>query len=140
LLHEVAARLPHLWLQPGQEPFSSLGAVAAGVELAGARSGAEARARVAAHLRATLGPSGVILVDDIILDRATEAVLEADPGPWLRVGPDGARDRIPPLQPRHLAGLFTGPDRVLHLVEDAVTELHRRAGGRARAVEQELLA
>ena len=139
LLHEVAARLPHVWLQPGQEPFSSLGAAAAGVELGAARSAAEARAggRPSARLAGPCwGPTG----GRRAAGSRHRGRVAADPGPWLRVGPDGAGWRIPPLQPAHLAGLFTGPDRVLHLVEDAVTELHRRAGGRARAVEQELLA
>jgi serine/threonine protein kinase len=140
LLREVSRRLPHLWLQPGRAPFSSLGALSNDLDLESARSGKEARARMAAVLARPEHQGRVLLDDGVSLDFSTRKLLEQHAGPLLAVRPDGGL-HPPPVEAAQLQALFHGPDRVLHLREDGARELLRRCPeGRAGEVAAELLA
>lgn len=140
LLREVSRRLPHLWLQPGRAPFSSLGALANDLELETARSGKEARGRMAAVLARPEHRGRVLLDDGVSLDFSTRKLLEHHAGPLLAVRPGGGL-HPPPVEATQLQALFHGPDRVLHLREDGARELLRRCPeGRAGEVAAELLA
>ena len=137
VLQEVADRAPHHWLVPGKRPFESLGTVLDGLDLTNVKSGAEARERVMARLAEALEPGTVLLADAVALDWSTRRLLEHYTGPVLRVDPVGELVP-PPISEAHLRTVFHGPDRVLHLREDAATELVRRTRGLPRAVIAEL--
>ena len=140
-LQEVAACLPHHWLRPGQRPFESLGTVLDGLDLQGVTSGAEARDRARARLREEVGASAVLLIDGVKLDWSSRQLVDEHRGPVLEVVDDAPAALVPPrLEVEGLRSLFSGPDRVLHLREDAATELLRRTDGLPRQVVAELTA
>jgi hypothetical protein len=126
LLAEVALRLeadgvPVLRPAPAGAPLASLGSPLGKDE-----------GEVAARLFARMAEGLVVVVDDeAALDTASaDLVREArDWGAVLRVADTPSALHLEPLAVEDLRPLFHGPDRVLHLRDDAAEELHARAGG-----------
>ncbi|EYF00905.1 serine/threonine-protein kinase [Chondromyces apiculatus] len=161
---------PVCWAGAGSLPFSSLAAITGEPEEQRDLRFAEVRARIERRLRDALAEGTVLLVDGLDrLDwasahliarcRAEGAVIRAldeaqAEGAVIRA-PDeveveeqtGARGvesqpalRLLPLTEEALRGLFAGPDRLLHLREDAARELWRRTGGIPARVAHEVTA
>lgn len=98
---------------------------------------------VAARVRAAIGPGGVLLADDVDgVDVATQQVLELLRADFAVVRVTASRDalRLAPLTEVELRALFHGPDRIVHLREDAARELHLRTSGLQRRVVSEVAA
>ncbi|MCB9682509.1 MAG: serine/threonine protein kinase [Alphaproteobacteria bacterium] len=74
------------------------------------------------------------------LDRYSRRVVEAcrSLGAVLACAEDGPGMRIAPLTVTDLRALFHGPDKILHLREDAAVELARRTGGLPARVAAEV--
>lgn len=89
-----------------------------------------------------LQTGAVLLLDDAIVpDRWSLSVIEASRarGSILEGVAHGTGElELAPLEVSSLFPLFSGPDRLFHLVEDAANELHRRTGGSPALIEQEL--
>jgi hypothetical protein len=144
LLHEVARRLARLgrpvaWTVRGRQPFASLGDLATPIAGLAELPLAEVTRAIAEHVRGQLRDGVVVLCDDAErLDRFTAAVIEEcrSDGPIIRsVADSAAADlHIVPLTEEALAGLFHGPERLLHLPRDAAAVLHRRTRGLAARV------
>lgn len=139
LLADAAARLGEaLWLVSSERPYGSLGPALG--EPPAELDAIEVRAWV---LQALASRGIPVMADDWPrLDEATRALLE---GPGVPVGvarvASGHAELAPPLlTPEDLLPLFTGPERVLHARSYAAAELHRRTGGLARRVSEQLRA
>ncbi len=94
-------------------------------------------------LRRALKSAPLLLADPWErLDAWSRALLIATPpGGGLLACAEGVCDvALPPLSAVDLRALFTGPDPLLHVREDAAAELHRRTGGRPSAVQDVLRA
>ncbi len=127
LLADAGASALHA--RPGGRPFESLRHLVAD-------DGGDLRAGLGGVLGA-----GILVADDFerldrwsrgLLSHGSHAVLVAT---TRTVGADHV---LGPLSEPLLRGLFAGPDRVLHIPEDAGAQLFLRTGGLARRVDQEL--
>lgn len=137
-LRQIARVTPGArWLEPGERPFASLRPL---LERPGHDDDPE---RLEAALGEALSRAPLLLADPWErLDPWSRALLEATPprGGMLASAEGEVDVLLPPLSSKDLSALFTGPDRLLHVVEDAATELHRRTGGRPSAVRDVLRA
>ncbi|WP_437504203.1 protein kinase domain-containing protein [Sorangium sp. So ce1099] len=138
------------WVRPARAPFGSLQPVIGAPEDPSLEL-AEAMAWAAAELRALLAGGVTVLADDAEqLDRWSAEVLErarSGPGPSaiiraLLAAPPGARPeevaRLEPLEEAALGRLFAGPDRLLHLREDAARLLWARTEGLPTRIDAEV--
>jgi len=134
------------WVGPAEAAFASLVPVTGPLDPAQIKSLAEAAREVDARLGAALSAGDVILADDAAgidpwsraaLARARRAgsVIRA-----LEVPADDADSvvRLGPLAELDLRSLFAGPDRLLHLREDAAHLLHQRTDGVPARVVREI--
>ena len=102
-----------------------------------------ARASARRQLEHHLARGDAVLVDDVEhLDSWSARTLEECRGKGavlraLRVEGTEASD-LSPLTSADLVPLFRGPDRIFHQREEAASLLHRRTGGLARRVVEEL--
>lgn len=134
LLADVAAQVPAVYATPAERPYASLWGVIGPIEEG---SFAEVQEVVRQRLSALTGP---LLVDDWEMQDAwTQALLSAVtlPSGQLRVreAPDALR--LTPVDASTLAGLFAGPERILHLPSDAAAALLQRTDGwPGRVVDQ----
>jgi hypothetical protein len=142
-------------LLPGESAFESLIPVVGTLAEHGHRSLAAVRSIATAAAREALAGGAVLVADDAErIDPESLAVLGAcrDAGPVVRVfssstprppDPEGATGEeilVPLLGEVHLRSLFAGPDRLLHLREDAARVLHHRTQGLPRRVTEEITA
>ncbi|XXY45976.1 protein kinase [Sorangium sp. So ce269] len=145
-------------LAPSERAFGSLSPLVGPLAEYADRSLAEVSALVEAEVRQVLVGGAVLLADDAEqIDRASLAVLAAcrDAGTTVRVRStaslpgDGSADHgslralqdtltMSPLCEEHLRELFAGPDRLLHLREDAARVLHLRTKGLPGRITEEL--
>lgn len=143
LLEDAGAELEALgvnvcWVGPGQSPFESIR------HLTGPPGSAEDPfAAMETQTRARVGERGVLIADQLdLVDRSTRRLLDRLRGqiPVIRIqdGPEAVRLR--PLAEADLRALFHGPDRVLHLREDAAHELFARTAGLPSQVAAEVAA
>ncbi len=148
-LREAAARLVNegrrvISLVPGRRPFSSLQPLLGSLDDHASQRLPEVIAHVERTLREALAAGAVILADDVErLDRESAAALArcrdagASSGPPRKPGPSREDTRSPPH--RAVARrLFAGPDRLLHLREDAAHELWKRTRGLPTRVSYEV--
>lgn len=154
------------WIEPTKrdggaaEPLRDLRATAESLGVDPEGEGVEQA--LTARLRAALSSGHALLVDDFAeLDAGSRTILEAlrAAGPVVRAlvaqgrggpespqgrggpeSPPGEAVRIPPLTEQDLRSLFAGPDRLLHLREDAARILHERTGGVPARVFREVAA
>lgn len=147
----IAAERPAVWLRSSAEAFGSLAPVLGEVLQApenASLSLAEVNALVASGLARVIGDRTILVADpwestDAFSQRAlTEA---GKRGGLVRIcaspsGDSAAAPVIPtaPLEHADLALLFAGPDRLLHLREDAASLLLERSRGVPAVVEAEL--
>ena len=142
LLQEAVYRLRQegrevVWLVAGRAPLSSL------APLLGTPSTPDPLPELALALRDRLGAGLVVVTDDpAALDRFSRRVLDEcrSAGAILRIADTPGALVLGPLPSEALRALFHGPDRVLHLREDAAEELHERTGGLPGRVAAELNA
>jgi eukaryotic-like serine/threonine-protein kinase len=150
LLHDAAEELRREgrtvhWTTAGTRPLESLRRLAGALDDLAAADLDAALAAVDARIRTVLAAGTVVLADDADrLDAWSAAALERcrDAGGVVRAygaGRAGAVD-LPLLAEEDLRALFAGPDRVLHLREDAAREMWLRTGGVASRVEAEIAA
>lgn len=145
LSQALGACVPIVWLTAGEHAFESLSPLLGSLTEHAAMSLAAVRSHVEQVVRQALGGGAVIMADDgDRIDRATLSVLDAcrDAGPIVRVwcapaAPEGALT-LAPLREEHLRDLFAGPDRLLHLREDAARLLFLRTEGLPRRVTEEV--
>ncbi|WP_437627889.1 protein kinase domain-containing protein [Sorangium sp. So ce1151] len=139
-----------VWTRPARAPLGSL------LPVIGAPEDptlglAEVTAQVEADVRAALAAGVVVLADDAErLDRWSTAVLDRcreGPGSGaivraLLAAPPGAPAdevaRLDPLDEAALRALFAGPDRLLHLREDAARLLWARTEGLPARIDAEV--
>jgi hypothetical protein len=131
------------WTRPGQRPLESLQPVIGAPSSAPDAGLSAVLSDIERRCRAVLEAGDVLLVDDAErLDRWSAQVLERcrGAGAVLRARPDGAEAdaRLRPLREDELRPLFSGPDRIFHLREDAARELWRRTDGLPRRVARAL--
>ncbi len=124
------------WMDPGERPFHSLQRL-----LGPPRPDAGAALELGERLSRRLADGLVLVLGEVAaIDSASRAVVErarASGAVFRRVDrPEAVR--VPPLTHADLEALFEGPQRVLHLPEDAAAELHRRTGGLPARVAAEL--
>ena len=82
------------------------------------------------RLQARLDAGLVVVVDgEPRMDHWSRALLQRVHGAILTSADPPGTVNLPPLTEADLRPLFHGPDRLLHLQEDAAQELFRRAGG-----------
>jgi hypothetical protein len=121
-------------LRPASKPFHSM------APLVGSLSTLDDVKQAVA--RALRDFSGLLVADDFErLDRHSQRLLERNKDASLKlltVAPSEEAVRTAPLNHSDLRALFHGPDRLLHMSEDAATELLRRTDGLARRVERQL--
>lgn len=152
-----------VWLVPSDEAFASLAPLVGELSEHGEAPLGQVRAVVKRAVRDALQGGAVLLADDAErLDRASLAVLAAcrGEGAIVRAYRRDARARaqersneesieilsadevdvltLEPLRERHLRSLFAGPDRLLHLREDAARALHLRTEGLPARVTEEV--
>ncbi|WP_437950748.1 serine/threonine-protein kinase [Sorangium sp. So ce296] len=147
-----------VFLTPSERAFGSLSPLVGALADHAVRSLAEVGAVVEAEVRQALAGGAVLLADDAEqLDRASLNVLAAcraagtivrvrgtaplpDEGPPDHRHPDHPEETLTlsPLREEHLRGLFAGPDRLLHLREDAARVLHMRTEGMPGRIIEEL--
>lgn len=142
LVHEVAARAVAAGLDVFVPAAAERG-LASLAPLVGAPTGAGALAAAAETLARRLREGLVLIADDADrLDPATRRILQRvrPHGAVIRVQAGPGAVEILPLGELELRALFHGPDRVLHLREDAAAELHRRTGGLPARVHAEVEA
>lgn len=123
------------WPRAGSAPLSSL------VEILGLPPTGDAMGELAARLRLRMTAGLVLVVDrPQALDLHSRELLDEARawGAVLRVADSPDALHLDPLAPEALRALFHGPDRVLHLREDAADELYLRAGGLPERVAAEL--
>ncbi|MDP2314500.1 MAG: protein kinase [Pseudomonadota bacterium] len=160
-LTEIASALARagrrsVWTTPGNRPYESLRAVigepetietAAGQARDGAPAAdadpAEIERQLERRLRETLAGGTVVLVDDAEeLDTWSAELLERGraEGAIVRAWRQAPGKAFPlaPLTESALRSLFHGPDRLLHLREDAARALVVRTGGHAGKVAAEV--
>lgn len=125
-----------LRLRPAEAVFASLTGVLEIDALAG-EGGATLPTRVAAALAERLAAGAVLLADDGV-DPWTAEILAHTPGPIARVVDGPADVTLRPWTEAELRPLFAGPDRILHLQTDGAQALHRRTGGLARRVVEQV--
>ncbi|GMV39334.1 MAG: hypothetical protein AMXMBFR64_10500 [Myxococcales bacterium] len=130
------------WASPAALPFASLEPLVPPEAAWSTLSVAEVAALVDERL-ARLLVAGVIAADDAErLDPWSRAALAraARSGPVLTTDPtvEAREVPVPPLAAGDLRALFHGPDRLLHLREDAAQELHQRTGGSPARVAAEV--
>jgi hypothetical protein len=130
LLQDLAAAWPNssVQLPAGSRPYASLLAVMGVVD-------GDVAAAVTAWLR---GPTLVLADDFAELDRWTQRALLAASGPQVRVSDEPNAVQLRALNEQELRALFEGPDRLLHLREDAAKELMRRTHGLPSRVDRQL--
>ncbi|WP_437586794.1 protein kinase domain-containing protein [Sorangium sp. So ce1000] len=155
-LGDAAEALAHegrgvAWTRAARAPLASVQAVV-GVPQQGTALGlADMTAWVEAELRSVLARGVVVLADDAEgLDRWSAAVLDrvrSGRGTIVRAllaAPSGAREEaadvvwLGPLDETALRPLFAGPDRLLHLREDAARALWERTEGLPLWIEAEV--
>ncbi|MFO0756294.1 MAG: serine/threonine-protein kinase [Byssovorax sp.] len=142
---------PPVYLPPGEHAFESLLPAIGSLDGLADATLAEVALAVESKLRAALASGVIILADDAErLDRWSRSALAACRGDgaivmvWLsppaRRGPrdDVLTLLLPSPEERHLRSLFAGPDRLLHLREDAARVLHRRTDGMPARITQEV--
>ncbi len=135
-----------LWTHTGSHPFKSLEDILETADDSAATALAAMTAGVEKRVRALLRDGVVIVADDVEqTDRWSIAVLSEcrREGTVLRAL-DARRVsstdtvRVRPLGHAALKKLFAGPDRILHLADDAATALLSRTEGWPPCVEDEL--
>ncbi|WP_437779749.1 protein kinase domain-containing protein [Sorangium sp. So ce1097] len=156
---DVAARAGRrvVWATPGKLAFSSLEPLVGSLQEHTSSRLAEVSLAVERRVRDALAGGALLLVDDMarIDDASARAIArcrgaggvvcarEGAGGP-APPGSSAARDlvevHLSPLDEVALQGLFAGPDRLLHLREDAARELWKRTGGVPARVADEVTA
>lgn len=134
------------WVRPAERAFESVLAVTGPLDPERITTLADAAREVDVRLRAVLQRGDVLLADDVRgIDRWSRAALERarDAGAVLRaleIGPAGgsATIQLGPIAESDLRSLFAGPDRLLHLREDAAHLLHQRTDGVPARVVREV--
>lgn len=142
LLHEVVHRLRQegrevVWLAPATEPFASVRPAF------GAPTEEDGVAEISARMRRRLEAGLVLVIGSMPeLDFFSRLLVEdaCSAGAVLRIHDTPDALRLGPLPVEALRPLFHGPDRILHLREDAAAELHERSGGLPGRVGAELRA
>ncbi|HZF48303.1 MAG TPA: serine/threonine-protein kinase, partial [Polyangiaceae bacterium] len=152
-----------LWTTAAKAPFASLERVVGSLEGYDRASLAEIALHVERRLRAALQGGAVLLVDDAErIDSTSAAVIErcldrgalgaeanagANAGAIVRAFADALGAPLDPeavilkpLDEEALQSLFAGPDRLLHLREDAARTLWARTGGLPARVTHEITA
>ncbi|MEM7309837.1 MAG: protein kinase [Planctomycetota bacterium] len=128
-------------LPPGEEPFESLTPLYEDFEEE-AETLEQARAVARDGVDRVLAAGAVLLAGSATdIDPETRALLDergAAPGVVRVVDAEEPPPGLGPWSEAELRELFAGPDRVLHLREDAALQLHLRTGGRRDAVAQEV--
>jgi eukaryotic-like serine/threonine-protein kinase len=145
---ELNDRRELVFLPPGERAFSSLAPVVGALAEQAEAGLAEVAALVDERVRAALASGLVIVVDDVEwIDRASARSIERcrDAGTVVRAlrsdsvaEPSQDRVALEPIREEDLRSLFQGPDRLLHLREDAARLLHRRTGGAPARVVAEV--
>jgi hypothetical protein len=147
-----------VWIRPSERAFAGLAPIVGTLDEHASAGLDEVTELVDARLRDTLRGGAVLFVDDAAdIDRLSAEALgrcrdagsivrafaEQGPGGPSRqggqdVGLDDAEVRLRPLREEDLRSLFAGPDRLLHLREDAAQELYRRTSGLQARVTHEV--
>lgn len=133
-----------IWIQPSDRAFASLSPIVGTLAEYASQSLTEVSTAVEACLRSTLSEGAILLVDDAEqIDRMSAEALARcrNAGAIVRAFSDhklitsppavGGEDlvRLTPLCEVDLRSLFAGPDRLLHLREDAARVLLQRTDG-----------
>ncbi|MGK3988616.1 serine/threonine-protein kinase [Sorangium sp. So ce136] len=156
---EVAARAGRrvVWATPGRLAFSSLEPLVGSLQEHAASRLADVSLAVERRVRGALAGGALLLVDDmaridgasaraIARCRSAGSVVCAREGAGAPAPPGSSEvrevleARLSPLDETALQGLFAGPDRLLHLREDAARELWKRTGGAPARVADEVAA
>jgi eukaryotic-like serine/threonine-protein kinase len=135
-----------VWTRTASEPLASLGPIVRLGSEHGDLGLDEVVLQVEQRLRAELEGGTVVMVDDAEQsDPWSQAVLErcrTGPGTLVRALTEapasGPFERLEPLPEAALRALFAGPDRLLHLREDAARLLFQRSEGIPARIEVEL--
>lgn len=125
-----------------QRPLRSLLSLLSSVGAAEA-DGGDRRVEVRASILERLARGAVLVLPQLsALDHVSRGIVNALPrnSAILCIAEEGqtAQVRPAPISEEELRPIFVGTDRILHLREDAATELHRRTWGRPGAVVEEL--
>lgn len=131
-------RIVHL-IQPaaGDAPLECLAPLTGPLDQATSEDASAAERAAEERVRAALARAEIVLVDDFErLDPLSRRVLSTVRGDGAVVRAllapaeeGGAAVTLAPLTEKELRSLFAGPDRLLHLREDAARVLHERTGG-----------